>query len=237
MSSEQVTDRAETTENPWKRSYWSLIVTQFQGDFSDNALKYLVIYLIVSSGIPANQRDLLIPLTGALFALPFIFFSMAGGFLADRLSKRTVTIGVKYFEIAVMLIACAGLTFRILPLQFTAIFLMGVHSAVFGPSKYGLMPELLPEKRLSWGNGVLELATFLAIITGTVSGAMMSEKFREAQQWSGVILLLLAGFGLSTSYGINRVPAAAPTKKFRVNFFSDLLAQIRLIRRDRVLFL
>ncbi len=237
MSPEQITGREEAAEKPWKLSFWSLIVTQFQGAFSDNALRYLVIYLIVSSGIPSDERDLLVPLAGALFALPFILFSMAGGYLADRLSKRTVTIGVKYFEILVMLIAGAGLTFRILPLQFTAIFLMGVHSAVFGPSKYGLMPELLPEKRLSWGNGVLELATFVAIISGTVTGAMMSEQFREAQHWSGFVFLLLAGFGLSTSYGINRIPAAAPSKKFRVNFLSDLLAQVRLIRRDRVLYL
>jgi acyl-[acyl-carrier-protein]-phospholipid O-acyltransferase / long-chain-fatty-acid--[acyl-carrier-protein] ligase len=237
MQSEKIIVNLTSNEKSWKRSFWSLIVTQFQGAFSDNALKNLVIYLIVSSGLPADQRDLLIPLAGALFALPFILFSMAGGYLADRLSKRSVTIGVKYFEIVVMLIASIGLAAKILPLQFTAIFLMGVHSAIFGPSKYGLLPELLPEKRLSWGNGVLELGTFLAIITGTVTGAMLSENFKEAQQWSGIFLILLAIFGLSTSYGINRVPAAAPAKIFRVNFFADLLTQIRLIRRDRVLYL
>ena len=196
MQSEKINDNLTSTEKPWKRSFWSLIVTQFQGAFSDNALKNLVIYLIVSSGLPEDQRDLLVPLTGALFALPFILFSMTGGFLADRFSKRSVTVGVKYFEIGVMLVATVGLVFKILPIQFVAIFLMGVHSAIFGPSKYGLLPELLPEKRLSWGNGVLELGTFLAIITGTVTGAMLSENFKEAQQWSGIIFLLLAVFGL-----------------------------------------
>ena len=237
MQSENIIDHPTSIEKPWKRSFWSLIITQFQGAFSDNALKNLVIYLIVSSGLPEDQRDLLVPLTGALFALPFILFSMTGGYFADRFSKRTVTVGVKYFEIGVMLVATIGLMFKILPLQFTAIFLMGVHSAIFGPSKYGLLPELLPEKRLSWGNGVLQLGTFLAIITGTVTGAMLSENFKEAQLWSGIIFLLLAIFGLSTSFGINKVPSAAPTKKFQANFFADLFAQIRLIRKDRVLYL
>ena len=228
---------ARQIEKPWRLSFWSLIVTQFQGAFSDNALKNLIIFIIVGMGLPEDQRDLLVPLAGALFSIPFIFFSMTGGFLADRFSKRTVTLGVKVFEIFVMLIAAVGLMSGILPLQFTAIFLMGVHSAIFGPSKYGLLPELLPEKRLSWGNGVIELGTFLAIITGTVAGAMLAEQFHGRQLWSGAILIGLAMAGLTTSLGIEKVPAADPAKRFRWNLFSDLRSQMRYIRRDRVLYL
>ena len=73
---------------------------------------------------------------------------------------------------------------------------MGVHSAFFGPSKYGLLPELLPERKLSWGNGLLELGTFMAIILGTVAAAWMSKHFHGHQAWSGVILIALAVFGL-----------------------------------------
>ncbi len=114
---------------------------------------------------------------------------------------------------------------------------MGVHSAIFGPSKYGLLPELLPEKRLSWGNGVIELGTFLAIITGTVTGAMLAQSLKGSEGWSGIILIALALFGLLTSFGITRVPPAAVTKQFSMNLFADLRAQLRLIRRDRVLYL
>ncbi len=83
----------------WRGGFWSLIVTQFQTGFNDNALKFLVIYIIVAMNFPPEQRDTLVPVVGALFALPFIFFSMAGGYLADRYSKRSVTIGTKFFEI------------------------------------------------------------------------------------------------------------------------------------------
>jgi acyl-[acyl-carrier-protein]-phospholipid O-acyltransferase/long-chain-fatty-acid--[acyl-carrier-protein] ligase len=80
-----------TTPSPHHRGlfgFWSLIVTQFQGAFNDNALKFLVIYMIVGMNLPKEQRDFLVLVVGALFALPFILFSMAGGWLADRYSKR-----------------------------------------------------------------------------------------------------------------------------------------------------
>src|SRR6185437_9092278 len=91
------------------RGFWSLIVTQFQGAFSDNALKQITIFLGVSIGISQVERDQLVSVATALLTLPFIIFSMAGGHLANRWSKRTVTIGVKIFEIFVMGLAVLGL--------------------------------------------------------------------------------------------------------------------------------
>jgi len=221
----------------WQRGFWSLIVTQFQGAFSDNALRWLVIFMAMGMGLSESARDQLVPLVGALFSLPFILFSMAGGHLADRFSKRCVTIGVKVFEVAIMLFATAGLALRNLPMSLVAIFLMGTHSAVFGPSKYGLLPELLPDKKLSWGNGVLELGTFVAIILGTAAGGWLFDRFHSQPVWPGAMLIALAVLGLLASLGITRVPAAAPTRKFRANFLGGLLAEIKVIRRDRVLFL
>jgi acyl-[acyl-carrier-protein]-phospholipid O-acyltransferase / long-chain-fatty-acid--[acyl-carrier-protein] ligase len=221
----------------WRRGFWSLIVTQFQGAFSDNALKWLVIFLITGLGLSQAKRDSLISVVGALFAIPFILFSMTGGYLADRYSKRSVTIGVKIFEIFVMLLALTALAFNRLPLAVVCVFLMGVHSAIFGPSKYGLLPELLPERELSWGNGIIELGTFVAIILGTVAGGWLCETFHGRQALSGAVLVGLALLGLATSFGISRVPAADVTRKFRANLLADLGAQLRLIRRDRVLWL
>ncbi|HET7626265.1 MAG TPA: acyl-[ACP]--phospholipid O-acyltransferase [Verrucomicrobiae bacterium] len=219
------------------RGFWSLFVTQFQGAFSDNALKWLAIFLIATMGFSDAQRDRLVSITGALFALPFIVFSMAGGFLCDRFSKRSVSIGVKTFEIFVMLLALVGLAIHQLYLTIGCVFLMGVHSAFFGPAKYGLLPELLPEKKLSWGNGVLELGTFLAIIFGTVAGGWMCKTFSAQPAWSGAILIALAAFGLSTSFGVTKVPAADPSKKFNPNFLRELWKQIQIARKDRALWL
>ena len=219
------------------RGIWALIVTQFQGAFSDNALKWLAIFLITQAVTSAGERDRLVMIVGGLFAVPFILFSMAGGFLADRFSKRRVILGVKVFEIFVMLLALAGLAGHHLYLTIFCVFLMGVHSAIFGPSKYGLLPELLPEKKLSWGNGVLEFGTFIAIIAGTVAGGIFCKIFSTQPAWSGVILIALAFAGLGTGQCITKVPAADPQKKFRANFVAELWTQVKIIRRDRPLWL
>src|ERR1700758_5287291 len=96
-------------EKKWRLGFWSLIATQFQGAFNENGLKFLVIYLILAIEKDKTQRDQMELLVGVLFAAPFILFSLAGGYLADRFSKRTVTIWTKVFEVGVMLFATAAL--------------------------------------------------------------------------------------------------------------------------------
>ena len=215
--------------------FWSLVVTQFQGAFNDNALKFLVIYLVVEMSLPLRERDWLVLVVGALFALPFILFSMTGGFLADRFSKRSVTIGTKWMELGVMLFALAALARGNLKLEAAGVFLLSSQAAIFGPSKYGLLPELLPEKDLSWGNGVVELGTFLAAISATVASGYLAFYFRGHQERSGIALLVCTLLGLATSFGISRVPSANPARKFNRNPLGDLGEQIRVIRNDRVL--
>jgi acyl-[acyl-carrier-protein]-phospholipid O-acyltransferase / long-chain-fatty-acid--[acyl-carrier-protein] ligase len=222
---------------PWRVGFWSLIATQFQGAFNDNALKFLVLYLIIGSNLSPDDEEAKVLLVGALFALPFILFSMTGGYLADKISKRSVTIGTKYFEIGVMVFAIDGFWLRSMPMSLVALFLASTQGALFGPSKYGLLPEILPETRLSWGNGVIELGTFLAAITGTLAGANLSHWFAGRQEYSGAVFLALSVVGLITSLGITRVAAADPKKKFRVNLLEDLWTQGSRIRKDRVLWL
>jgi acyl-[acyl-carrier-protein]-phospholipid O-acyltransferase/long-chain-fatty-acid--[acyl-carrier-protein] ligase len=244
MSEKESVLAMETTVQPadaatsWRFGFWNLIVTQFQGAFSDNALKWLVSFLLLGMGLEQGKRDLLFVLVvPLLFSVPFLLFSMTGGYLADRFSKSSVTAGLKVMEICVMTIALAGLAARNLFIAATALFLLSTQAALFGPSKYGLLPELLPEKKLSWGNGILELGTFLASILGTMAGGLLAKWFHGRQAWSGVAFIVLAGIGLLTSMGISRVPAANPAKKFRFNMAGDLWAQIREMRKDRVLWL
>ena len=221
----------------WKRGFWSLIATQFQGAFNENALKFLVIYLILAIEKEKAQRDQLELLVGVLFAAPFILFSLIGGFLADRFSKRAVTIWTKVFELGVMLFATVALVEPNLRLALAGIFLVCTQGAFFGPSKYGLLPDLLPAERLSWGNGVLELGTFLAIIVGSISGSFLAEAFSGREVYSGALLLGFTVLGLLWSFGISRVPAADPAKRFHPASLIDVWSPLKLIRLDRVLWL
>src|SRR5712671_5803229 len=228
---------ASRSKRNWQRGFWSLIATQFQGAFNENALKFLIIYLVLALGKDKAQRDRLEFLVGALFAAPFILFSLSGGYLADRFSKRTVTIWTKVFEIGVMLLAVLGLGGPNFPLALAAIFLVCTQGALFGPSKYGLLPELLPAEELSWGNGVLELGTFLGIIAGSVCGALLADRFAGRQVYSGALLFLFTVIGLLCSLGISRVPAADPAKRFQWTSIVDVWSPLKLIRADRVLWL
>jgi len=220
----------------WKRGFWSLFVTQFQGAFNDNAFKFLVMFMVMAR-YSQEEKDQLVPVIGAVFALPFILFSMSAGYLSDRHSKRGVAIGTKVAEVGIMLLAMLGLALGSSPLLIASVFLLSTQSAFFGPAKYGLLPEMLPEKRLSWGNGILSLGTFLAIITGQVAGGLLSDWFGDNAGWSGLILLACSGVGLMASLGIAKVPAADVTRKFRFNFVPEFLKHWRLIRQDRPLFM
>jgi acyl-[acyl-carrier-protein]-phospholipid O-acyltransferase/long-chain-fatty-acid--[acyl-carrier-protein] ligase len=219
------------------RGFWALIVTQFQGAYSDNILRNLLLSMIVGMDLEQGRRETFISIVTLMFSVPFVLFSMPGGWLADRFSKRQITIWTKVMEIGSMVVAAVGLAAHSLPISLVALMLVATQAALFGPSKYGLLPELLPAKRLSWGNGVIELGTFLAIIVGTVTGATMAERFRGHEIYGGYALLALACFGLFTSFGIDRVPAAAPTKKFQANIVGDLWHQIKSMHRDPPLFL
>jgi acyl-[acyl-carrier-protein]-phospholipid O-acyltransferase/long-chain-fatty-acid--[acyl-carrier-protein] ligase len=227
----------------WRLGFWSLIATQFQGAFNENGLKYFVIYLILTLHLSSPREDRLIFWIGVFFAAPFILFSMTGGYFADRFSKRSVTIGTKFFEIAVLVFLIFGL-FRFhaapstgIPLLLAAIFLASTQAAIFGPSKYGLLPELLPEARLSWGNGIIELGTFLAIIAGTVAGSRLPDFFSGHEAKGGFFFLACSFLGLATAYFISRVPAADPEKIFRFNLFGDLFVHLTRARSDRALWL
>ena len=110
---------AESAEpaQPFLRGFWSLIVTQFEGAFNDNALKTLVMFIGLNMALSLGMHKVLISLTTALFALPFILFSMTGGFLADRFSKRTITVSVKVLEILIMVFATVGFALKNLPMM------------------------------------------------------------------------------------------------------------------------
>ena len=216
--------------------FWALIGTQFQGAFSDNALKWLVSFLVLGAGVSREQRDFLFVLVVPMvFAIPFLVFSIPGGFFADRFSKRSVTIWTKVLEVLTMGFATYALWQNRLELAAVALFFVCTQGAIFGPSKYGLIPELLPTSRLSWGNGVIELWTLVAAIGGTLAGGFLAHTFRGRQESSGIFLMGLSLIGLLTSLGITRVPAADRKREYSWNWAKELFEEIGRMRKDAVL--
>ena len=215
------------------KGFLGLFFTQFQGAFNDNAFKFIVIFMVLGKA----AADEWAPLIGFVFALPFILFSAFAGQLATRFSKRRVTVVTKYAEVLIMILATIGLFFKSDVMLIVVVFLLSTQSAFFGPSKYGLLPELLPEKRLSWGNGIIQFGTTIAIIVGTVIAGILFVRFENHQYLSGVVLLVFSLIGLGFSLRIDQVKPAVPDHQIIFNPLPELVDRLSMIRKDRPLFL
>ncbi len=193
-----------------KRPLLGLLISQALGAFNDNAWKQIVILLAITSVASASASQAKAAFIQAVLLAPLIVFNLPGGVLADRLSKRSVLVAMKALELVLMLLASgllllypSGTTPAVLILV-----LLGVQAALFGPSKYGILPEILPHEQLSAGNGLMEMWTYLAIIGGTVAGGPILHLVRSHTWLTGIILALISAIGLVASLTIPRVPVA-----------------------------
>ncbi|MBI1853035.1 MAG: MFS transporter [Planctomycetes bacterium] len=226
------------------RGFWALTVAQFLGAFNDNAWKMLLQLLAVRTVLDIHRRDGLFTLATVLFTVPYLIFSMNAGALADRFSKRTVLLSAKVAEVFVTALGVvaflAGGSFW--PLM-AVLFLMAVHSTYYSPAKYGILPEILTEERLSWGNGIIEMTTFVAIILGTASAGPLilfcmpkESSIADSSLWMGSLALTgLAVIGCIASFFVDRVPPADPARKITIDPIRDVVVRGREIAKSRVL--
>ncbi|MEQ9411675.1 MAG: MFS transporter [Fuerstiella sp.] len=214
-----------------------LLSTQFLGAFNDNYFKQMV--LLKCTGLAAAGGANLQPLALAAFALPFVLLSGFAGFLSDRYSKRTIIVLCKVGEIAVMalsfLVLLSGASEEAkLAMLIAVLGFMGAQSAFFGPSKYVILPELFPGKRLLPVNGAIQMTTFLAIIFGTAIAGIALDKL-EGNLWlCSIGAVGIAAVGTLTSLLVRRTPVARPGLKFEAgNLFvpQDVRSFLLLDRR------
>jgi MFS family permease len=224
------------------RTYLGLILAQFLAAFNDQAIHASAMFYAIHQGILTEAQA--ITLMPMLFYAPWALFSTLAGFLADRYSKRNSLVFWKIAEILITLITLGGFWLGSVRHNFfgpwivlSTVFLMGTHSAFFVPAKYGVMPEILQPFLLSKGNGVLESTSFLAVILGTVSGGVLSDErvFKGQEYYIGAILVVLALIGALASWLIQLMPAANPTRPFRINLFKPLVDNLRIMLRSRPL--
>ena len=134
-------------------------------------------------------------------------------------------------------VALAGLALGNLPIMLVALFLRGIQSSCYSPSKFGMLPEVLPERLLSWGNGVIELGSFVAIIAGTVAGTTLYSKFSGQLGYAGLILFAVTLAGVAVSVTLPRVPAAGGRSRCGSIPFPAWSTNGSRCARDRTLFL
>ena len=209
--------------------------TQFLGAFNDNFLKIVVSF--VALDLATTAANGYVELIAFLFMLPSALFSGYAGHLADVYSKRTILVAVKVFEIIIMVLALGAFFTGHIESMLGIVFLMGLHAAFFSPAKYGILPEMLPEKELSRGNGLLEMSTFMAIILGTSVGSAIFAMWKHNLPLIGLVMIAIAALGVLTSLGIARVPASGAAKLMRLNPFGEVFDGLRRLRAERPLWL
>jgi acyl-[acyl-carrier-protein]-phospholipid O-acyltransferase / long-chain-fatty-acid--[acyl-carrier-protein] ligase len=220
-----------------RQGFQAFLWTQFLGAFNDNVYKIVVSMRAVHVAATTGSGGEYLPLAGAVFVAPFLLFSGYSGHLADAISKRTVMVAVKVFEIAVMLLGLAAFFSTRIELMLGVLFLMALHSTVFSPAKYGIVPEMLGDEDLSRANALLEMSTFVAIVLGTSLGSLLFVSWKS-QPWNmGLVMVAVAAAGLATSLRITRVPAAGSSSRFRLNPFSEVITGTKRLLAGRPLWL
>jgi 1-acyl-sn-glycerol-3-phosphate acyltransferase len=216
-----------------QRRFGPLFWTQFLGAFNDNVLKNAIVILFAFSVASQAKADTLVNATAGIFILPFLLFSATAGQFADKLEKSRIVRGVKVFEIAIMAIASAGFLEKSTAILLGSLFLMGIHSTVFGPVKYSILPQHLGETELVGGNGLIESGSFVAILLGTVTGGIAIAIPNLGGAIVSVTLVSVALLGYLAARRIPEAPADAPTLKVRYNVLSETFHTLRLVGQNR----
>lgn len=237
----------ESTPLIKQKKFSGFFWTQFLGAFNDNAFKQSIVFMLtfkLTTALPKETADLYVNLGSGLFILPYILFSTYAATWADRWGKSRVIVATKILEIGIMALGFYGylvldpqspqLSINIL---LVTLFLMGTQSALFGPSKYGILPEILKDHELTNGNGLLEMGTFVSILFGTFIGGWLVIVMGDTPYFMSVIFIGIALSGWLTSLRIPKTKPVNPTLKFDLKFHKQIWTDYQKMRKSRVIFL
>jgi len=220
-----------------KRRFAPFFWTQALGAFNDNAFRNALVMLVAfQMGLDDHTVSLYTNLAPALFIIPFFLFSATAGQLAEKYEKSRIIRYVKLFEIGAMALAAYGFYTHHTSLLLIVLFMMGMHSATFGPIKYAILPQALKPDELVGGNGLVEMGTQMAMLVGMIAG-------NSLMQVAGVGPLLASGATIAVAVAgylvcrrIPPAPATAPELKFNWNPFGETARVLAITRADRAVY-
>ena len=212
--------------------------TQFLGALNDNVFKTALITMAVfhKADLTMLNGAALATLLPGIFILPFFLFSATAGQIADKFEKSQLIRFVKIFEVVLMLFAALGFVLHVFWLLVLALFMMGMHSTLFGPVKYAYLPQHLAESELVGGNGMVEMGTFVAILLGQMIGAGLG-MHQGGELVTGFSILGLALLGYLASNHIPNSPAAEPSLKINWNPITETGRNIAFVWKSQAIWL
>lgn len=220
------------------RRFLPLFLTQFLGAFNDNLFKNAMLVMIAFYGLSMlGLNDVtLVNIAAGVFILPFFLFSATAGQLAEKYDKATIARWVKILEIVIMLLAAVGFVQQSAPILFICLFAMGVHSAIFGPMKYSVLPQYLNERELLGGNGLIEMGTFVAILLGQIGGTLLIKHFPGNPYVISGACIVFAVIGYLTSRSMPSAPPLSSNVKINFNILDETFKIIGHARKNPTVF-
>jgi MFS family permease len=220
-----------------QRRFAPFFATEALAAFNDNAFRYAMVGMATFTlALKENALNTYVNLALAVFIIPFFVFSATAGQLAEKFGKARLIRYIKLFEILAMLIAAIGFWTRSLDLLLVVLGMMGVHSTVFGPIKYAIVPQVLTEDELTGGNGLIESSTSLAILAGILIGNALMAVPQIGPTLAALTVIGVALAGFLASVAIPPVPATAPDLKFNFNPVTETWRVLGQVRRNRTVF-
>lgn len=215
-----------------------LFWTQFLGAFNDNVYKNALIILVTvnAASYTSISVELLIPLSGGIFILPFFLFSALAGQLADKFEKSTLIRYIKIGEICIMIMAAIGFYFENIWYLLAVLFFMGCQSSLFGPVKYSILPQHLSEEGLLKGNAVIEMGTFLAILLGTLVGGILIMNGDYGRIYVSALVVSVAALGWLSSRKIPIAKSANQALVLKWNIFLETWNILANAFKSRLIF-
>jgi acyl-[acyl-carrier-protein]-phospholipid O-acyltransferase/long-chain-fatty-acid--[acyl-carrier-protein] ligase len=212
-----------------KRRFAPLFVVQFLGAFNDNLLKFALLFL-ANFGLYHAQPDkaeMLATIATGLFILPYFLFSALAGQLADAWDKAKLVRAVKGAEVAIMTLALTGFALQSVPVLLSCLFLMGLHSTLFGPVKFSILPQHLASHEIMGGTGLIEAGTFLAILSGQLLAGVIPP-------WeAGLVAVGVAALGFLVSLAVPPAPTVVPGLRIERNVFKSTWHILKAARHGR----
>lgn len=221
-----------------ERRFFPLFITQLFQALNDcifkSAMAILIAYRLTSSGM--FNEDVMVALAGGIFIVPFFLFSATAGQLSDKFEKASLIRIIKFLEILFVLMGSIGFFSNNIMLLFSSLFLIGIHSAFFGPIKYAILPDHLHENELIRGNALIEASTFLAILFGTMIGTKLILG-TAGTYITSILLFTIALTGWIVSFYIPRTQPASPQLKINPNIFRETWNIVQYTHKNRDVFL
>ncbi len=216
------------------KSFTWLNVTQFFGALNDNLLKLLIIFFLIALK-GGEHATLVAATTGALFVVPFLLFSPVAGALADKLSKQKIILATKVLEVVIGLLGITAFALSSEIGLYVVMFLMATQSALFGPSKYGIVPELVHRDQLSKANSLLESFTYIAIILGSALAPLLVQVSANNYRLAAQTCIIFSLLGLAASWKIEKTQPADTERSLTVNILAEVKASLAEVRGDKYL--